>query len=195
DTEVEREHPFSATLARLASEPTTRRLLVGGLSPADCARWLAVLRPPGAPAALGEALHRETNGNPFFLGELVRLLADEEDLEGGWGTLRVPHGVREVIGRRLDRLGVACPARLAVAALVGDTMEAGLLADILGDTPLTDHLEHAVHDRILVEGEGRPGRYAFAHALIRRVLVDELAPSTRAAWHARIASVLEQNAT
>src|SRR5262245_54194031 len=47
DTEVEREHPFSATLARLASEPTTRRLLVGGLSPADCARWLAVLRPPG----------------------------------------------------------------------------------------------------------------------------------------------------
>src|SRR5262249_34996070 len=67
DTEVEREHPFSATLARLASEPTTRRLLVGGLSPADCARWLAVLRPPGAAAALGGALHRETHGNPSIV--------------------------------------------------------------------------------------------------------------------------------
>jgi AAA ATPase domain len=195
DTEVEREHPFSATLARLASEPTTRRLLIGGLSPADCARWLAVLRPPGAAAALGKALHRETNGNPFFLGELVRLLADEEDLAEGWDALRVPHGVREVIARRLDRLGAACRATLAVAALVGDTIEAGLLSDILGDTPLADHLEHAVHDRILIEGECRPGRYAFAHALIRRVLLDELAPSTRAAWHARIATVLEQKAT
>src|SRR5262245_14596185 len=190
DTEVGREHPFFATLARLASEPTTRRLPVGGLSPAHCARWLA-LGTPGA-AALGEALHRETNGNPFFVGELVRLLADEEDLAEDWEALRVPHGVREVIARRLDRLGAACRATLAVAALVGDRIEAGLLADILGDTPLADHLEHAVRDKILVERVGRPGRYFFAHALIRRVLVDDLA---RAAWHARIATVLEQHAT
>ena len=70
-----------------------------------------------------------------------------------------------------------------------------MLADVLGDTPLADHLERAVRDRILVEGEGRPGQYGFAHALIRRVLVDELPPSTRSTWHARIATVLERRAT
>src|SRR5262249_21314481 len=193
DTEVEREHPFFATLARLASGPTTRRLPGGGLAPAHCARWLALLGTPGDAAALGEALHRETNGNPFFVGELVRLLTDEERLAEDWDALRVPHGVREVIARRLDRLGAGCRATLGAAALVGDTIEAGLLADILGDTPPADHLEQAVHDKILVEGEGCSGRYAFAHALIRRVLVDELAPSTRATWHARIATVLEHH--
>src|SRR5262249_40638945 len=148
---------------------------------------------PGDAAALGEALHRETNGNPFFVGELVRLLADEEGLAEDWDALRVPHGVREVIARRLDRLGASCRATLGVAALVGDTSEAGLRADILGDTPPADHLEQAVRDKILVEADGRPGRYAFAHALIRRVLVDELTPSTRADWHARIAAVLEHD--
>ena len=70
-----------------------------------------------------------------------------------------------------------------------------MLADVLGDAPLADHLERAVRDRILVEGEGRPGQYGFAHALIRRVLVDELPPSTRTTWHARIATVLERRAT
>src|SRR5262249_50709916 len=108
---------------------------------------------------------------------------------------RVPHGVREVIGRRLDRLGDDCRVPLAIAALLGDSIDASMLSDILGDAPLADQLERAVRDRILVEADGRPGRYAFAHALIRRVLVDELQPSARVAWHARIATVLERRVT
>jgi hypothetical protein len=195
DTEVGRETPFFATLARLASEPTTRRLVLGGLSPAHCARWLPLLAARGDAAALGKALHRETNGNPFFLGEIVRLLAGEQELARDWDALRVPQGVREVIARRLDRLGTGCRATLAVAALVGDTIDVPLLAEILGDVPLADHLEHAVRDKILVESDGRPGHCGFAHALIRRVLVDDLPASTRAAWHSRIATVLEQHET
>ena len=195
DTEVQREHPFFATLSHLAREPSTRRLLVGGLSAPHCARWIALAGAQGDAVALGEALHRETNGNPFFVGELVHLLAAEENFGTGWDVERVPHGVREVIARRLDRLGDDCRVSLAVAALFGDTVDAGMLADILGDVPLADHLERAVRDRVLVEGEGRPGQYGFAHALIRRVLVDELQPSTRITWHARIATVLERQAT
>src|SRR5262249_57208846 len=129
---------------------------VGGISPAHCARWLA-LGTPGA-AALGEALHRETNGNPFFVGELVRLLADEEDLAEDWEALRVPHGVREVIARRLDRLGAACRATLAVAALVGDRIEAGLLAGLLRRTPLARPLQHPPRGTHLLGRAVRPPR-------------------------------------
>src|SRR5262249_25195663 len=75
-----------------------------------------------------------------------------------------------------------------VAALVGETIEARVLAAVLGEAP-GDHLARAVRDRLLVASEGRPGQYGFAHALIRRVLADEVAPSARAAWHARIAAV------
>ena len=187
DTEVEREHPFFATLSRLARETTFRRLVLSGLSPAHCARWIALAGLRGDAAALGEVLHRETNGNPFFVGEVVHLMAGE-DAPG----IAVPHGVREVISRRLDRLGDDCRRTLAVAALCGDTIEARLLSQVLDGLPTADYLVRSVRDRILVEAEGR---YAFAHALIRRVLVDELAPSMQAAWHGRIATVLERQAS
>src|SRR4029434_8983183 len=81
------------------------------------------------------ALHRETNGNPFFLGEIAHLLAGEEEPGTGWDAQLVPQGVRDVISRRLDRLGDDCRATLAVAALCGDTIDAGMLAGILGGHP------------------------------------------------------------
>src|SRR5262249_33851087 len=195
DTEVRREDPFSATLSRLAREPSTCRILVGGLSAAHCARWISLATPRGDAVALGEALYRETNGNPFFVGEIVNLLATEEDPGTSWDSRRVPHGVREVIARRLDRLGDECRRSLAVAALFGETVDVAMLADVLGDTPLADHLEPAVRDGTRVEGRGGPGHSGFAPALIRRVLVDELPPSTRSTWHARIATALERRAT
>src|SRR4029453_1173984 len=102
DTEVEREDPFFAVLSRVAREPSTHRLLLGGLSPAHCARWIALTGARGDVVALGEALHRETNGNPFFVGEVVRIMAAEGDLGTGWDAQRVPQGVREVIARRLE---------------------------------------------------------------------------------------------
>lgn len=194
DTEVQRTDPCFDTLSRVAREPSARRLLLRGLSPAHCARWIALAAIPGDPNTLGAALHRETNGNPFLMGELVQLLADETDLATGWDTPRVPQGVREVVARRLDRLGPDCREALAVAALLRDTIDAAILAEVVEDARLADHLERAVADRILVPSEGRRGEYAFAHALIRRVLADDLAPSARSGWHTRIAAVLEQQA-
>lgn len=194
DTEVERDHPLATTLSRLAREPAARRLLLTGLAPGHCARWIAAAGIAGDATALGDAMHRETSGNPFFVGEIVRLLASEGGLGTGWDPRRMPQGLREVITRRLGRLGDACRGALEVAALVGDTVDARLLTAILDDPLTPDRLERAVRDRVLVElGEGRD-RFGFAHSLLRRVLVDQQPASARAAWHARIAAVLERHA-
>ena len=195
DTELQRDHPSFSTLSRLAREAATRRIQLGGLSAAHCARWITLSEAPGDATALGEALHRETNGNPLFVGEIVRLFAAEADPRAGWDPQRVPHGVHEVIARRLDRLGPECRTSLAVAALLGDIIDPGMLADVLDAAPLSDQLERAARERILVPDEGRTGHYGFAHALIRRVLVDELSPSTRSTWHGRIAAALERRAS
>src|SRR5262249_60838977 len=101
--------------------PSNSRILLGGLSPADCARWLTLANARGAASVLGDLLHRETNGNPFFLGEIVRTLTTVEDGTPR-GTRRAPHGVREVIARRLDRLGRDCRRSLEVAALFDETV-------------------------------------------------------------------------
>ncbi len=189
DTEVRPGEPFAATLAGLAREPLTRRLTVGGLSPADCTQYVETAGAVGR--EIGATLHRETNGNPFFLGEIVRLLATE----GPWDVRRLPPGVREVVARRLARFGDGCRDALGVGALLGDTFTAERLAAVLGqgDAPaVMDLLRPAVRDRILLEAADEPGRYAFAHALIRRVLIDDFEPSARAGWHARIAAELER---
>ncbi len=189
DTEVRRDDPLAGTLSSLAREAATRRILLGGLSSEHCARWIASTGSCGDAAALGAALHRETNGNPFFVGEVIHLLAAKERIE------TVPHGVREVVARRLARLGDDCRATLAVAALSGDAIDVSVLTHLLDGAAPADHLAAAVRDRILVETEGGRRRYRFAHALIRRVLVDEVPPSVRSAWHARIAAVLEHHGT
>jgi len=191
DTEVRREHPFAATLSRVVRERATRRLLLGGLSAEHCAQWLAASGVEGDLAPLGATLHRESNGNPLFLGELVRLIARERTLTPD----RLPHGIREVIGRRLSGLGEGCRELLAVAALLGDTIDARALAEVLDDPATPDRLARAAHERILLPVDGAPDRLRFAHALIRRAANDDLSPSERCAWHARIAAVLERRAS
>src|SRR6185436_8156510 len=95
--------------------------------------------------------------------------------------------------RRLARLGDGCRGTLAVAALLGDAIDSHLLAEVLADAAPTDDLARAVRDRILVEVEGGD-RYAFAHAIVRRVLMDEMPAAVCAEWHARIAAVLARDA-
>ncbi len=196
DTEVGHGHPFFATLSTLAREPSTRRLLLAGLSPSDCVRFVTLIGAGAENDTLGAQLHHETNGNPFFLGELVRLLASEGRLESPWKPRRLPPGLRAVVAQRLERLGDDCRTALAVAALLGDRFDLDRLEAVLGSPPLgaptvADVLDRAARDRILVEsGSGR----AFAHALIRRVVLDEIEPSQRAAWHARIAEAIERAA-
>src|SRR5262249_37434292 len=111
DVEVRRGHALVATLANLAREGHCERIELRGLDPAGVESMieaLAGVRPDPLLAASGG---RMTDGNPFFVRELTRLLADqgrlgeapEED-----ASLALPQGVRDVIGRRLNTLSAAC---------------------------------------------------------------------------------------
>ena len=97
--------PLRTMLSELAREPVTRALVLVGLDEADVARFIQVAA-PGAPAAdMSAAVHAKSEGNPLFLGEIVRLLAAERRLdESATAPLAIPQSVREVIGRRLRHL-------------------------------------------------------------------------------------------
>ncbi|HZR80810.1 MAG TPA: AAA family ATPase [Candidatus Binatia bacterium] len=194
DTDVQPDGPFAATLSRLAGEPSTRRLSLGSLGREDCARWVSFAGCESDAAVLGDALYRETGGNAFFVAEIVQLLTSESDPGTAWDAQRVPHGVREVIARRFEQLCGDCRTTLEVAALFSDDVDVQLLAEVLDEPATLDHVGRAARARILVPSEEHPERYDFAHAVLRRVLADELQPSARAAWHARIAEVLERHA-
>jgi predicted ATPase len=83
---------------------------------------------------LAVTVHRQTEGNPLFVQEVARYLREEQLLTTGNGEveLRVPEGVRDVIGKRLSRLSKECNQMLAVASVIGRDFDLGILLEVPG---------------------------------------------------------------
>ena len=195
DVELGRHHPLSRALAELRGGTAAAGSLLRGLGEEEVARF--VERAAGTAAAAGAGLatvHRQTEGNPFFVGEVVRLLASEGALDGGGGDrLLIPQGVRDVVGRRLDRLSDTANEALRSAAAIGRDFDEEALARIadLDRSQLDSALKEAVGAQFL-DPRREDGRYRFAHALVRETLYEELSAAQRPALHSRIATTLEE---
>ena len=197
DVELGRHHPLADTLGDLAGVDGVRRVALRGLDPGGIAEYIeltaGVDRPP---ADLAEAIHEQTGGNPFFIGEVVRLLAAEGRLgeDEARRQVAIPQGVREVVGRRLDRLSENANEVLRIAAVCGREFLAEVLARVceLDRGQIEAALAEAVQDRLVEESATEPGRYAFAHALVRETLQVEVGPARRVPLHLEIGEALEQ---
>src|SRR5262249_37491782 len=126
-----RQHPLSETLAELAREQPSSRIFVSGLGQRDVAHFIEIAagRPP--PADLVAAVFKESEGNPFFVPEFVRLMAAEGHLERSepltaW-RVSIPQTIREMIGQRVARLSADCNRVLNIAAVIGREFELDVL--------------------------------------------------------------------
>jgi class 3 adenylate cyclase/tetratricopeptide (TPR) repeat protein len=204
DSEVGRGHPLSDLLAELRRDGGVERLALSGLDAAGVTAFIE--------AAAGHSLDdeeaqelphvvwRETEGHPFFVAEVLRHLSESRAIElqdGRWvlradvGELRIPEGVRDVVGRRLSLLAESTNRLLAVAAVIGLEFDAAVVeqAGGAGEDEVLAALEEATQARLLVEVAGT--RYRFAHALVRATLYDELTGARRIALHRRVAQAIE----
>src|SRR5204863_8087052 len=111
-----------------------------------------------------------------------------------FSKLGIPEGVREAIEQRLARLSPEAHRSVTMAAAIGRSFSVavlGDLAEVYGE-PLLVALEEAAERRIVREEAGPPGRYAFAHALIRETLYASLSGPRRVGLHRRIGAILEE---
>jgi DNA-binding SARP family transcriptional activator len=180
-------------LSELTREPTTRRIALTGFSEPDVRRYIELIsgRPPGDELVL--AISDETDGNPFFIGEIVRLLAAEHKLDVATPQLVIPPTVREAIERRLRNVSPDCAYLLHSAAVLGREFGIDELASVvdLAAESLLVLLEEASAEKLLVDARGGGGRLTFAHALIRDTLYQSLGAARRARLHRRAAEALE----
>jgi class 3 adenylate cyclase len=197
DVDLRRQHPLSQTLGELNREQLSQRIVLRGLHQNDVARFIEVTAGLKPPAALVDAVYKETEGNPFFVNEVVRLLVTDRRLEHpeavkSW-SVSIPQGVREVVGRRLDHVSAECNRVLTIASVIGrefgvDTLER--VSGLDGDR-LLEVVEEAEGARIIVEVPRTVGRYSFSHALIRETLYEELTTTRRVRLHRQVGEALE----
>jgi len=203
DTDLDRAHPLGSMLGDFRRVDGVTRVTLSGLGETDVIDLLERISNQSAdPAihALAHALVRETEGNPFFIGEVLRHLVDSGALvhrDGRWTSdvhaseIGIPEGIKQVLGQRLDTLGEATAVVLRAAAVVGRQFTIPELAAAASATEdeVLDAVEPAIRARLIEETA--PDRCQFAHALVRTALVDELSAGRRVRIHRRVAEHLE----
>ncbi|HEX8155975.1 MAG TPA: BTAD domain-containing putative transcriptional regulator, partial [Solirubrobacteraceae bacterium] len=203
ETELDGDHPLSAMLAQLGRERLLERLALAPLDEGAVAQLVGVHAGESASPELRKLVYEGTEGNAFFVVEVLRHLAESGviGVEGAkpvrrlaTGRLTVPEGVKEVIGQRLARLGPQTNRLLTMASVLGGEFELELLQGLseLSEDDLVDGLDSALRARVIEEVPGAAGQLMFSHALIRETLYDGLSAARRALLHRRAGVALEQ---
>ncbi len=198
DMELSRRHPLSESLATLARIRGFQRILLRGLESSAVGRLVEAIGDVALPVELIEEIHVRTEGNPFFISEVTRDMAREAGVRGGnvdAVKFKVPEGVREAVGIRLNRLSEECNQLLRTAAVIGREFDFDLLSAVnagSSEDELLDAVEEALTMGAIREAPGVGERYEFAHALIQETLAEELPTVRRTRLHARVVGALEK---
>jgi len=201
ETDLDRRHPLAKAMPEIRREVEPVRVDLGGLATAEVEDLLVRLAGHAVADAFVNALAEETAGNPFFIRETLLHLRETGQLRqddrrwvvGDLRELALPSGVREVVGRRLERLSPAANRLLAIGSLFEVAFPLAVAAEVAGldEDAALDAVDEALAARILTPADDFDC-YSLSHALFRHVLNEELNPSRQVRAHRAIAEALER---
>jgi hypothetical protein len=175
------------------------QLEIGGLGERETAQLVRMRAGEAPSSVLARQLHAVTEGNPFFVEEIVRLmLAAGVHVRNATGSdlrrIGLPDGVKEMIALRLARLAPETMELLRVAAVIGRDFDPELVEQLVqfDEEQFLASLEEALDAGLLLEPRANPGRYSFSHALIPEALYEGMSAQRRARIHARVGEALER---
>jgi class 3 adenylate cyclase len=206
NTDLAAGDPLTLLLADLRREHVVTWLALEGLGDDDMVALIAAAAGHELDAdgyGLAHAVRRETSGNPYFTAELLRHLGESgaiyQNDDGRWvlrdelESLGLPNSVRDVVGRRVARLGDEATRVLTLASVIGRDFDVDLLAAVadVDEDALLDLLDTATGASLVAETE-LPTQYRFVHALVQHTLYSDLSALRRQRAHQRVAEALEQ---
>jgi DNA-binding CsgD family transcriptional regulator/tetratricopeptide (TPR) repeat protein len=193
DADASRKTPLQSSLADLSRDSHCERLHLAGLSQMAIGEVAARLCEVRLPESAIKMIYQQTDGNPLFAIELIKVLIDES-AGGAIGSMpcRIPAGVHETIGRRLIRLSEQCNELLCVAAVHGRQFSGREIAAATDQDVqrVLTVLEPAVQAGIVQSNFDASGSYQFTHALIRETIYEDLPVVERLRSHGRAGDAL-----
>lgn len=183
------EHEHAAEFAELVREPITRQIDLAGLTVPDVAVHLASVVGHDVDPSDAEQVHALTRGNPFFVGEVGRVLPAGK-VAGGLAP--VTANVREAIRSRLSRLSSDAVRLVHAASIVGREFSTSVAAPMVGFSSVSclSALDEAAAAG-LVEPGTIPGNHEFTHALVRDAIEAGLSTAERVRLHQAAAETIE----
>ena len=201
ETELDRTHPLAKALVDWNRERLITRIALRRFSESETGDQLGALLGERVSGEFAYAVHRETEGNPFFVEEVLKALIEKGSVRRESGKWRrcdmeqmlIPQSVKEAIGNRLDRVSQNCNEVLRVSAILGKVFTFAELAAAAeqNEDVLLDALDEAVNAQLIAAESGES--FSFTHDKIREVLYDELNPIRRRRLHRHVAEALKGN--
>ncbi len=190
--EASDEHPLAEALAELRRSRTVELVSLSGLGEGEVGELIAGRTGRRAPPGFVRRVADRSEGNPFFIEELLHEVGVASDWDAAAGG--VPDSVRDLLVRRLRGLGEDCRRALSVAAVAGRDFDLDVLERVLEHPRdrLIDLVEEALDADVLIEPAQPAGRLSFSHALFRETIYEQLSATRKAALHGRIAAAIEQ---
>ena len=185
--ELNRRHPLRPWLSEMERLPRVARIDIDRFGRPELDAQISAILGHRPTVDLLETIERRAEGIPFFVEEL---LASGAGTQGGV----LPTTLRDVLMTRVTALSEGAQRILGVAAVAGRTVEADLLADVVGsaETDIEGQLREALAAQILtIDPQSRPDAYRFRHALLAEAVYDDLLPSERRRLHAAYAAALD----
>ena len=202
EVELDEHLPLNDLLQTLNRERLSARIKLTRLDRASTEDLLGALFLEEITPEFRDAIYRETEGNPFFVEEVVKDLVESGQIyyqDGRWhrpsiSRLNIPQSVRVTIQSRIGKLPTEVQENLQTAAILGREFDFDTLMEVSGsgEDALIDALEHAERAQLIDElSSERSGTFLFVHALIPSTLLDGLTGLRRRRMHRRAADAVE----
>jgi len=198
-------HSMPETLRRMGIENLFFEIKLNRLNQMQTTELIeSLVGKKGLPAEFTNLLYEESEGNPFFVEEVLKSLVNEGLIDVDsyrWETsietsrIRLPTTVKDVIARRIDRLDEKTKNMLRYVSVIGNSFTFKLIRHIsdLSEEELIDAVDSALAADIIQEDHTTTTeRYRFDHALIRGVVYDSMTRSRRRLLHRKVGEVIEE---
>jgi predicted ATPase/class 3 adenylate cyclase len=202
ETELDPVRPFYETLLGMNRDRLYTRVALHGLDEKNVERLVSALLDGQVEAPLVSAITRDTEGNPFFIEEVVKGLVERNSLRqerGVWKPIEevehfIPQSIQIALGKRLETLSDDARAALSLASVLGREFDMDILLGMSewDEDRLLDALDEAAKAQLITElsMHGKEA-YRFSHALLAQVIYDAINTRRRTRFHQQAGKALE----